>query len=142
LKPEILVSEAFKDQRGSLYAFPTFNLSEIVRIYSIEPAGTNFIRAWQGHRKERKWFLVNSGSFEFQTIPLADTQYPIEEGRKTWYLHSCVQQVLAIPAGYLNGFRALEDESRLLVFSDFDLEASKFDHIRYSLDDIPWISQR
>lgn len=124
-----------------MYTFPTFNLSEIVRIYSIEPAGTNVIRAWQGHRKERKWFLVTIGSFEFQTIPLADTQYPIEEERKTWYLHSCVKQVLAMLAGYLNGFRALKGESMLLVFSDFDLEASKFDHIRYSLDDIPWISQ-
>jgi hypothetical protein len=41
LKPEILVSEAFKDQRGSLYAFPTFNISEIVRIYSIDPAGVS-----------------------------------------------------------------------------------------------------
>jgi hypothetical protein len=51
-------------------------------------------------------------------------------------------QVLAIPADYLNGFRALEDESKLLVFSNFDLEVSKFDNICYSLDDLPWISKR
>jgi len=49
--------------------------------------------------------------------------------------------VLAIPAGYLHGFKALEASSRLLVFSDFDLEASKVDDIRISLDDIPWIER-
>jgi dTDP-4-dehydrorhamnose 3,5-epimerase len=54
-------------------------------------------------------------------------------------LNASQPAVLAILGGYLNGFKALEENARLWVFSDFDLEASKADDIRFSLEEIPWI---
>ena len=56
----------------------------------------------------------------------------------TYHLSAAEPQQLAIPGGYLNGFRALETGSTLIVFSDFDLEASKADDLRFGLDSIPW----
>lgn len=111
-------------------------------MYAIEPANTIIIRAWQGHFKERKWFYAACGSFEVQTIPLDQFGKPNLAQRAQWILNANEGAVLAIPGGYLNGFRALEASSRLLVFSDFDLEASKADDIRFSMDDIPWIEHR
>jgi len=139
--PELLQAAAFHDQRGALYAWADFDLKSIVRMYAIEPANTNIIRAWQGHFKERKWFWAASGCFEVQTIPLDQFGKPILAQRAQWILNANEGAVLAIPGGYLNGFRALEASSRLLVFSDFDLEASKVDDIRFSMDDIPWIER-
>ncbi len=141
LVPEILEASAFHDQRGVLNAWTAFDLKSIVRMYAIEPDNTNIIRAWQGHFKEHKWFYVANGSFEVQTIPIDPSGKPDSCQRRKWMLSAAESEVLAIPGGYLNGFRAIEGSSRLLVFSDFDLEASKADHIRYSLDDIPWIKR-
>ena len=108
-----------------MQAFSDFDLKVIVRMYAIEPVDTQVIRAWQGHRKERKWFFPAAGSFDAQTIPLGKNTLPQLNARLNWILTTSQPAVLAIPGGYLNGFRALEDDSRLLVFSDFDLEASK-----------------
>lgn len=139
--PEILQASAFHDQRGVLHALAVFDLKPIVRMYAIEPASTNIIRAWQGHFKERKWFYAASGSFEVQTIPVNLSGKPDVAQRGQWVLSAADSAVLAIPGGYLNGFRALEASSRLLVFSDFDLVASKADDIRFSLEEIPWIER-
>ena len=135
---EILEASAFQDQRGVLNAWADFDLKPIVRMYAIETANTSIIRAWQGHFKERKWFYVTSGGFEVQTIPIDESGKPDSGQRKMWKLRVVDSAVLAIPGGYLNGFRALEESSRLLIFSDFDLKASKADDIRFSLDEIPW----
>ncbi|MDP2188227.1 MAG: hypothetical protein Q8J69_06055 [Sphingobacteriaceae bacterium] len=137
--PELLSAVSHHDQRGVLHAFSDFNLKEIVRMYAIEPVDTKIIRAWQGHYKERKWFFPAAGSFEVQIIPLVDNDKPDVPGRTTWLLNASQPAVLAIPGGYLNGFKAVEGNARLWVFSDFDLEASKADDIRFSLEEIPWI---
>ena len=136
--PELLEASAFHDQRGVLNAWAAFDLKSIVRMYAIEPANTNIIRAWQGHFKERKWFYAASGSFEVQTIRIDSSGKPDRDQRRKWMLNAADSPVLAIPGGFLNGFRALEESSRLLVFSDLDLAASKADDIRFSLDEIPW----
>jgi len=139
--PALLHATKFNDQRGALCAFPGFDLSEVVRMYAIEPASTSIIRAWQGHIKERKCFWVAAGSFEVQTIPLGADHIPQLNARINWELSASQPAVLTIPGGHLNGFKSLEANSRLLVFSDFDLEASKADDIRFSLEEIPWMER-
>lgn len=39
--------------------------------------------------------------------------------------------VLHIPSGYANGFRALESNSKVVVFSDFTVEQSSNDNYRF-----------
>lgn len=141
LAPKLLSASSFRDQRGVLSAFPELDLKDIVRMYAIEPVNIQTIRAWQGHLIERKWFWAASGSFEVQSIPIDELGQPELDLRSQWVLSAADESVLAIPGGFLNGFRALEASSRLLVFSDFDLETSKADDIRFSLDDIPWMER-
>jgi dTDP-4-dehydrorhamnose 3,5-epimerase len=140
--PELISAANYTDPRSKLQAFSGFSLQAVVRMYAIEPADTQIIRAWQGHHKERKWFFPTAGSFEVQTIPLGEHALPQLNARLNWVLTASQPAVLVIPGGYLNGFRALEANSRLLVFSNFDLEASKADDIRFTLDEIPWIERR
>jgi hypothetical protein len=136
--PDLLEASASHDQRGLLYGWYSFDLKPIVRVYAIEPANTKIIRAWQGHFKECKWFYAASDSFKVQTILIDSSGKPDSDQRRKWMLNAADSPILAIPGGFLNGFSALEESSRLLVFSDLDLEASKADDIRFSLDKIPW----
>lgn len=139
LEPFLISSVPFSDDRGKLLAFPTFPLNEIVRMYAIEPANGTIIRAWQGHYHEKKWFWPISGAFEVQTIGLDSDHQPILTSRKLWLLQQAESKILEIPGGHLNGFRALSEGAKMLVFSDFDLESSKKDDIRFRLEEIPWL---
>lgn len=136
--PQILEGFIHEDERGELFAFPNFSLLPIVRMYAIRPLNTEIIRAWQGHRFERKWFWPSKGSFEIKLLPFDENGKPSSNQRMNFILNARMPKLLLIPGGYINGFKALERDSMLLVFSDFNLEDSINDDIRFGLDDIKW----
>ena len=90
------------------------------------------VRAWQGHKKETKWFFAAKGSFLVKTVDMASNK------RNESLLNSFESNILEIPGGYYNGFEALEEGSVLMVFSDFNLEASKADDFRESQENLIW----
>jgi dTDP-4-dehydrorhamnose 3,5-epimerase len=59
-------------------------------------------------------------------------------GKKEYLLKDNESMVLEIPGGHYNGFETLEEESVLMVFSDFGLEESKRDDFRELLESIKW----
>ena len=123
---------SFKDERGTVRFVNSFDLKKVVRMYCIEP-NLSIIRAWQGHKRETKWFFVAKGRFLVKTIRMEDLKdiSPI-------ILSDQESKVLEIPGGYYNGFQALEKGSVLMVFSDFMLDESKNDDYRLALDEIQW----
>jgi len=124
------------DNRGDLDSFNSLDLSEVVRMYRIKPANTQSVRAWQGHLKEKKWFYCLSGSFVVNLLPLSEfTGDTIGNTLQLYTLQADLQEILNIPGGYVNGFRALEPDSELLVFSDMTLEDSRLDDYRFDLAD-------
>lgn len=127
----LIKGNTYKDHRGILSFVNDFDMSKVVRMYSIEP-NINVIRAWQGHMKETKWFYVTKGSFLVKIVKM--------NTRKifNFRLTSNETQVLEISGGYYNGFEALEKGSVLMVFSDFSLQESKNDDYRESLENMPW----
>ena len=135
--PELISGISHTDQRGKLEFFNELDLRAVVRMYRITPADTLTIRAWQGHRKESKWFFCLKGSFVVNLIPLPQFQKESASYSPEIYtLHADTPKVLKIPGGYANGFRAFQADSELLVFSDKNLEESGKDEIRYGLDQI------
>jgi dTDP-4-dehydrorhamnose 3,5-epimerase len=100
-------------------------------MYCIEPK-LGVIRAWQGHKKETKWFFAAKGSFLVKTVEM-ETRF-----KKEYTLTDTESKVLEIPGGNYNGFEALEEGSVLMVFSDFNLEASKADDFRESQENLIW----
>lgn len=119
------------DERGVVRYVNGFDMSRVVRMYSIDPK-FGVIRAWQGHQKETKWFYAAKGSFLVKTITMDALE------KKEYFLKDNESNVLEIPGGHYNGFVALEEGSVLVVFSDFDLEASKRDDFRESLEKLNW----
>lgn len=129
---KIIEGSSFQDKRGLIRFINDFDLENVRRMYLIKPE-LNVIRAWQGHKKESKWFYVLSGSFQVQTINMLDLN-----NRQNIILRSNENKILNIEPGNYNGFLALEDSSELLVLSDQTLEVSKDDDFRLTLDDLKW----
>lgn len=127
----IIKGNSHTDSRGTVRFVNDFDMSRVVRMYCIEPQ-MGVIRAWQGHKKETKWFFVAKGSFLVKTVDMVSRE---KEG---YLLQDGFSDVLEIPGGFYNGFEAKEEGSVLMVFSDFDLEASQADDFRESVDQIFW----
>ncbi len=127
----LIKGKTYTDFRGTIRFVNDFDMSSVVRMYCIEPK-PDVIRAWQGHKKETKWFCAVNGSFLVKSVNM-DTL------KKTEYqLNSNESEVLEIAPGHYNGFEALEEGSVLMVYSDLGLEESKNDDFRESLDIIEW----
>lgn len=125
------------DNRGSIEFYNNFHLDAYKRFYIIEASDLKVIRAWQAHRHEAKAFLVLSGSFELAWVKIDDFEQPSEDlHAESIILNANDQKLKELKCGYANGFRALQANSKILVFSDASLEASKDDDYRY--DDSLW----
>ena len=120
-----------QDERGGVRFVNDFDMSDVVRMYCIEP-NLGGVRAWQGHKVERKWFYVAKGRFLVKTLAM-ESLIKVE-----YVLTSSESNVLEIGGGYYNGFEALEEGSVLMVFSDFNLEQSKKDDYRETVENIKW----
>ncbi|TPD69828.1 dTDP-4-dehydrorhamnose 3,5-epimerase family protein [Flavobacterium microcysteis] len=131
-EPQIIQGNIHEDERGKLFYANEFDLSDVKRYYIIEHPDTKIIRAWQAHQKEQKWFQVISGSFLVAVVQPDNWGKPSEklEVRK-FVLNANENQILHIPGNFANGFKALEKNSRMIVFSDFSLEESSKDNFRF-----------
>ena len=122
----------FIDERGLLKFVNGFDMKQIRRMYLIEPAFGQ-IRAWQGHNKEHKWFFVLEGSFLIQTVSMQD---PVQ--RNKMIVHADDNMVVHVASGNYNGFEALFQGSKLLVFSDQTIDEAATDDFRLTLEDLAW----
>ncbi|WP_405381783.1 hypothetical protein [Maribacter sp. LLG6340-A2] len=123
------------DERGTIKFFNTLDMTEIVRMYEISPSSTHLIRAWQGHQFEKKWFYCNEGSFNINIIKVPNFKEPstLLLPQKI-ILKSTEPCCLALPGGYATGIKALEENSKITVFSNYSLENSKNDDYRFPVE--------
>ena len=120
------------DERGTLSFFNDFDMAPVKRFYVIEHPDTTIVRAWQAHKVEQKWFYVITGSFKINVVKPDNWEKPSEDlVVKEFILESGANQVLHIPGGCANGFKALEPHSKLIVFSDVSLADAGKDDFRF-----------
>ncbi|NQX55202.1 WxcM-like domain-containing protein [Pedobacter panaciterrae] len=134
-KIELIKGDIYTDQRGSLRFFNNFDLGPIKRFYVSEHPDVNIVKAWQGHKKEQKWFYVIAGSFKVILVQPDDWDNPSEDLEyEEFVLDVNKNEVLSVPGGHASGFKALLPNSKLMVFSDFSLDDSLNDDFRYGKD--------
>jgi dTDP-4-dehydrorhamnose 3,5-epimerase-like enzyme len=108
------------DDKGTLKFNNDFDASAIKRIYVIQNKSTDFIRAWQGHKIEQRWFSVISGSFMIQLIEIDHWENPSKNLEKlTFMLNVEKLDVLHVPQGFASSIQALEEKSKLLVMGNY-----------------------
>lgn len=125
----------FQDERGTMRFANDFLMDLVKRMYIIEPRDTTVIRAWQAHKEEQKWFFVLEGSFEVKLVQPDNWELPSKKlPVQSLTLAALSNEVLHIPGGYANGFKALEAGSKLLVFSDTEIKHASEDNYRFDKD--------
>lgn len=112
------------DDRGSVRFVNDFNFEGVKRFYQVENHRRGFIRAWHGHKKEGKYVYVPNGSALVGVVNMET-----EEVSK-FVLSDKSPKILWIPPGYYNGFKSLEENTKILFFSTSTLEESVGDDIR------------
>lgn len=131
---ELLEGKRHEDVRGVITYNNDFDASNIKRIYTIENHSTTFIRGWQGHQIEQRWFAAMKGAFEIAVIQVDDFENPSPYlPIQTFNLTDEKLTYLQIPAGCITAIQAKEEESKLLVLADYTLGEVK-DEYRFALD--------
>ena len=134
MRPTLIFGGNHKDDRGALKYNNDFELGSVKRMYFIENRDTLFVRAWQGHKIEQRWFTAVSGRFKIQLIQVDDWKAPAVDLEKlTFELVNETFNVLHIPNGYVTSIQALADNSKLLVMSNYFLNEIN-DEYRYPVD--------
>ncbi len=134
MQPELIKGGIYKDERGSLKYNNDFDAAAIKRFYIIENRDTDFVRGWQGHEIEQRWFSAVSGSFSIKLMAIDNWQQPGKDlPQRNFTIHSGDLDILYCPPGYVSAIQALEPGSRLLVMADYLLNVTKDEH-RYPLE--------
>ncbi len=134
-KPEIINGGLAVDDRGQLTFANDFSFAGIKRFYMVENFSIDTIRAWHGHLKEEKYVFVSSGSAIISAVEMDDTKNPNKNNEVHRFVLSAKKPfILRIPAGYANGFRSLEEGTKIIFFSSSSLEDSKGDDYRFPAD--------
>lgn len=118
----LLQGKAHKDDRGIITFNNEFDASQIKRIYTIENHSPDFIRGWQGHKIEQRWFACMKGSFEISVIEVDDFTNPSKNLTiQKYLLNDEVLTYLHIPAGCITAIQSKSLGSKLLVLADYGL---------------------
>ena len=122
MRLKLIQGELYNDDRGNLKYNNEFNPSRIKRIYIIENINTSFIRAWQGHKIECRWFSAIQGSFEIKLIKIDNWEEPNKNLKvSTFVLDSTTLDFLCVPKGYVSSVKSIKMNSKLLAMSDYAL---------------------
>ncbi|WP_187477630.1 WxcM-like domain-containing protein [Amniculibacterium sp. G2-70] len=123
-----------EDERGVITFNNDFDASKIKRIYTIENHSTEFVRGWQGHQVEQRWFAAMYGRFEISVIEVDNFENPSKDLTIQQYiLTDETLSYLHVPAGCITAIRAIDPDSKLLVLSDYAL-GEIHDEYRFPID--------
>lgn len=131
---ELLEGKRHEDVRGVITYNNDFDASNIKRIYTIENHSTTFIRGWQGHQIEQRWFAAMKGSFEISVIQIDDFDSPANDLNIVKYTLTHLELTyLHVPAGCITAIKSLEENSKLLVLADYGIGEIN-DEYRFPID--------
>lgn len=123
------------DDRGTVSFVNDFNFAHVRRFYQVRNFSTSTVRAFHGHLHEGKYVYVAKGSAIVAVVKLTDPVNPSkEEPVQRFVLSDKAPRVLFVPPGHANGFRPLEEDTRVIFFSTATLEESQGDDVRFPHD--------
>lgn len=123
------------DDRGILRFVNDFDLRNVKRFYQVENFDVNTIRAFHGHLKEGKYVYVPCGSIILCAVYLDNISSPARSNPVSRVILSAAKpQIAFIPPKHANGFKVLEENTKILFFSTATLDESKGDDYRYPHD--------
>lgn len=131
----VLRGSAITDDRGVVGFVNQFDpqAAGIRRFYVVSSHRRGFVRAWHAHRRERKFVTVVEGAALVCAVAIDDWAHPnLSTKIHRYVLTASDPAILAIPAGYANGWMPLTDDAKLMFFSTSTLEESREDDVRFA----------
>ncbi len=120
------ITPIFGDDRGYLTAINFDHDSK--RAYIIKNHKAGIIRAFHGHKKERKELYVTKGAFKIIVIDMQTKEW------KSFNITERGNNIIKIPPQAFHGFVSLTNDSELLIISNSTFEESKNDDYRMPFD--------
>ena len=134
MKPTLILGGNHQDKRGILKYNSDFDVNSVKRMYIIENIDTVFVRGWQGHKIEQRWFTAVAGRFKIELIKIDDWENPSKELEIiTLEISNKSLDVLHIPQGYISSIQAMTVDSKLLVMADYRINEIQ-DEYKFSSD--------
>ncbi len=131
-RPILIQGGQYTDVRGTVSFVNDFRFEEVKRFYVIEHPDTAIIRAWHGHQIERKWFYIVVGEFKVVIIKPDNWESPRNYLQiYEFELNVSQAQILLVPGGFVNGFKAIVPNSKVIVYSNLSIEESANDDFRF-----------
>lgn len=129
---KLIQGSKHSDKRGTLYFINDFDMRPVKRMYMIVHEDITMIRGWRGHKLEQRWFYVVEGSFEFKLVKIDNWKTPSVNLEMICHvLSSDEPQILHVPTGFASHFRALANNSKVLVYADAMISESMNDDYQY-----------
>lgn len=124
-----------KDDRGQIRFVNDFDMSKIKRFYIIKNSDIELIRGWRAHKVEERWFYVLKGAFSMNIVKIDNWENPSTNlVVQNFLLRSIENKVFHLSDGYATAFSALEEDSEILVFSNYGIENAPFDDYTWPID--------
>ena len=134
MKPILILGGRYQDKRGVLKYNNNFDVTSVKRKYIIENIDTFFVKGWQGHKIEQRWFTAVTGEFKIALIKIDDWKNPSKALEKiTFKISNKRADVLYVPQGYISSVQAITEASKLLVLADYRINEIQ-DEYRFSSD--------
>lgn len=131
-EPRLIEGGLSVDDRGSVAFVNSFAFDGVKRFYVVANHRAGFVRAWHGHKLERKYVMVVAGSAIVGAVRIDNWEHPSKDLPVHRYVLSAEKPaILYIPPGYANGFMTLTADTKLIFFSTASVEESRNDDIRY-----------
>lgn len=122
------------DARGVITFCNDFDASQVKRIYTIENNSIDFIRGWQGHKVEQRWFACIERSFTINVIEIDDFDNPSKSVNPlTFNIEARTLDILHIPSGCITSIKSNMNTSKLLVMADYSVGEID-DEYRFEID--------
>ena len=129
---KVLKGDLAVDDRGTVSFVNDFDFSDVKRFYVVENHRPGFIRAWHGHHHEGKYVHVVQGSILLGVAPMSSSsEMDREDKAKTFVLSSKKPTIIFIPGGYANGFKTLEENTKIVFYSTATMAESANDDTRF-----------
>ena len=123
------------DDRGEVGFVNEFDMQSVRRFYTVCNHKVGLVRAWHGHKKEKKFVTVVNGAAIVAAVCIDNWKKPSKNLVVNRYVLSAKKPVvLFIPKGYANGFMTLTEDTKLMFFSTVTLKESEGDDFRYEAD--------
>ena len=133
--PHLIEGAVAVDDRGQITFANDFDFAGVKRFYMVENFSTDVVRAWHGHKTEAKFVFVSHGAAIVAAVEMDHEKTPKHSNQIHRYVLSARKPaILFLPAGYANGFRPLETDTKIIFFSTSTLDESKGDDHRFPAD--------